>query len=420
MVPSPPNVSPSGLDPSRVFSGAALVIFPIAILAPMQLSSLLALTAILLLCASWRAKNWPVAPWAMLAPAMALGAWAALSLLWAIDRQLAAEETLRFALALAGIAVLAATANGLDGAARQRVSRHFVRGALAGAMLLTFEILTRGLVLKTLRGFIHPDAPFLFSTAFKRATAAIAILVWPLALVLLRRRAWRRTALLPFLWGLWAIAGLDKHASAIAMLTGIAVFAFSWFSGRAAAAMFSIAAILTIALAPIVPRFVLEPKSVASIFPNISFSEYHRLIIWRFTAERIADRPLLGWGMNSSRAIPGGKDLEEIAIPERAPRGAGDNPGERLPLHPHSAPLQLWLELGLPGAALGAAFAAGLACRLRRTAIDREGRAAALGAMASAGVVFAMSFSLWQSWWLATLGLGAAFLIAAPRGESER
>lgn len=420
MAPPPPHDSPSMLDPSRVLSGAALVVFPVAILAPMQLSSLLALAAFLLLCASWRTKSWPVAPWAMLAPAMALAAWAALSLLWAIDRKLAAEETLRFALALAGIAVLAAAANGLDGEGRSRVSRHFVRGALAGAMLLSFEIFSRGLVLETLRGFIHPDAPFLFSTAFNRATAAIAILVWPFALVLLRRRAWRPTAILPFLWGLWAIVGLDKHASAIAMLAGLAVFALSWFAGRACATLFSLAAILTIALAPIVPRLVLEPKSVASIFPDISFSEYHRLIIWRFTAARIADRPLLGWGMNSSRAIPGGKDLEETAIPERASRGSGDNPGERLPLHPHSAPLQLWLELGVPGAALGAAFAAGLAWRLRRTAIDRPARAAALGAMASAGIVFSMSFSLWQSWWLATLGLGAALLIAAPRGESER
>ncbi|MFN0043909.1 MAG: O-antigen ligase family protein [Alphaproteobacteria bacterium] len=420
MAPPPSHDSPSVLDPSRVLSGAALVVFPIAILAPMQLASLLALTAILLLCASWRAKTWPASPWAALAPAMALGAWATLSLLWAIDWKLAAEEVLRFALALAGIAVLMAAANGLDREGRVRVSRHFVRGALAGAIFLTFEIFTRGLVLKTLRGFIHPDVPFLFSTAFNRATAVIAILVWPLALALLRRRAWRLTAIIPLLWGLWAIVSLDKHASAIALLAGLATFALSWLSGRLATAVFCVAAILTITLAPIVPRLVLEPKNVASVFPDISFSEYHRLIIWRFTAERIADRPLLGWGMNSSRAIPGGKDLEETAIPERAPRGSGDNPGERLPLHPHSAPLQLWLELGLPGAALGAAFAAGLAWRLRRTAFDRPARAAALGAMASAGIIFAMSFSLWQSWWLATLGLGAAFLIAAPRGECAR
>ena len=35
----------------------------------------------------------------------------------------------------------------------------------------------------------------------------------------------------------------------------------------------------------------------------------HRLEIWHFAGQRIAERPLLGWGLDASRAIPGGNAL---------------------------------------------------------------------------------------------------------------
>ncbi len=68
--------------------------------------------------------------------------------------------------------------------------------------------------------------------------------------------------------------------------------------------------------------------------PWIKYSGIHRLLIWRFTADRIAERPALGWGMDASRALPGGKtDLAQL-FPD-----AGLLPGsEALPLHPHDAP----------------------------------------------------------------------------------
>jgi O-antigen ligase len=123
------------------------------------------------------------------------------------------------------------------------------------------------------------------------------------------------------------------------------------------------------------------------------------LIIWKFTADRIAERPMFGWGYDSSRAIPGSTALLNTASPA-------------LPLHPHNGLLQWWLELGAVGAALGGALLIGL---LR--AIGRIGRApdraAALGLYAGAMTVVNLSFGIWQGWWVATLFLSAAVLIAA-------
>ena len=80
-----------------------------------------------------------------------------------------------------------------------------------------------------------------------------------------------------------------------------------------------------------------------------------RVAIWRFTTERVVERPWLGWGMDASRMWPG-----------------------VIPLHPHNAALQVWLELGVVGAACAAVAIAYL-------------------------TIGALSFGVWQEWWL---GLG--------------
>src|SRR6202034_4481699 len=70
--------------------------------------------------------------------------------------------------------------------------------------------------------------------------------------------------------------------------------------------------------------------------PSIKWSVVHRIFIWRFTAERIAERPLLGWGMDAARDLPGGKPTVASLFPgAQIPADA-----ELLPLHPHDAVLE--------------------------------------------------------------------------------
>ncbi len=117
----------------------------------------------------------------------------------------------------------------------------------------------------------------------------------------------------------------------------------------------------------------------------------HRLLIWSFAGDRIAERPFIGWGLDSARAIPGGKD--EI------------RPGENwLPLHPHDAALQLWLELGAPGAALFALFVGLLWLRLAEAPWPPLYAAAAGGSLTAALVVVVAGWGIWEEWWIGTLG----------------
>jgi O-antigen ligase len=144
---------------------------------------------------------------------------------------------------------------------------------------------------------------------------------------------------------------------------------------------------------------------------GIAVSAAHRLLIWDFVATRISERPLLGWGMEGSRAVPG---RDAHPSPETLGRfrlsgpAAGYLPNaELLPLHPHNGALQIWLELGAIGAFVGAMLA---------FLLGRAATRAARPGVATAGAVTAMlSFGAWQEWWVGAELMAAAAVAGLPR-----
>jgi len=84
---------------------------------------------------------------------------------------------------------------------------------------------------------------------------------------------------------------------------------------------------------------------------------------------------------------------------------------EQMPLHPHDAALQIWLEAGGIGAGLTAVFVVvALFGAAGRWPVNRVGSAAAFAFGFAALVVCALSYGIWQTWWLAILFLGTVFL----------
>ncbi|HEY2751427.1 O-antigen ligase family protein [Phenylobacterium sp.] len=115
-----------------------------------------------------------------------------------------------------------------------------------------------------------------------------------------------------------------------------------------------------------------------------------RMSYWRFAVERISEHPLRGWGLEASRDMAPG-----------------------LILHPHNGALQLWLELGLPGAFLGAALCASVFLGLSRPGRD-PGAVTGAATAAAYLTIGLVSFGIWQEWWVG-LGLIAASFCAALR-----
>jgi O-antigen ligase len=92
-----------------------------------------------------------------------------------------------------------------------------------------------------------------------------------------------------------------------------------------------------------------------------------------------------------------------------------------MPLHPHNAALQLWLELGGIGAVLYATLYVVCLIGLLRLPLTRRALAAGAALVAAVFVIGQLSFNVWQSWWLCAQFLTAAFflLLAGRGGEAS-
>ena len=64
----------------------------------------------------------------------------------------------------------------------------------------------------------------------------------------------------------------------------------------------------------------------------------HRLVIWSYAREKIANKLFFGYGLSSSRSIAP-QQITSLWITHY----------QLMPLHPHNGVIQLWLELGLVG-----------------------------------------------------------------------
>ncbi len=186
---------------------------------------------------------------------------------------------------------------------------------------------------------------------------------------------------------------LHVAAPALAFAASIMVFALVYWGGRLAVqGLMALAVGLSLAT-PWLLRGLAEGGIFHSIRPQLPPSWAARVDIWTFTAARMSEKPLFGWGLDASRIFKG-----------------------QIPLHPHDAPLQLWFELGVPGAILGAlawAFVFGQFAK----AADRCRLFAAAGS-ATASVCFivgAFSFSIWQEWWFCLCALAFACCIVLGR-----
>lgn len=403
-----------------ILAGAAFLAMPLGVLAPMQLATLVAIAAVLCAVLGWRVlRDGPQAPRALLIPLVLLIVWMAVTALWTVNVRFTLTETARFGLMTLGGLILIAAARALDARGRQSVGGWFMAGFAVGLAILAFEIATEGLLLRSAWWVMGVDKRFIFSVTYNRATAAIAVLAWPAVLFFLQRKA-PLVAVIALMTGAFLVQDLQKWASFIALLSSAVVFGAALLSARVTARVLAAFVILLLAAAPILPRTVLAPDAVVRAHPGIAFSEYHRILIWDFAAKRIAERPILGWGMNASRVMPGGKDKTPTDIPDRT-RGAGDAPVELMPLHPHNTPLQLWLELGVPGVLLAAFLTVTLLLLATRHPAGSMARAASLATITGVIAIASLSFSMWQSWWMGVIWIAIALLTAAaPAPERAR
>ena len=372
---------------------AAVLAPVVALFASHGLAPLEGIAAVLALWPLWRARQLGdigTAPYSVLFTALVV--WALVSAVWALDRGNALSTTRGVAALLLATLVLLACGRDLAPEGRETVRRAILAGWALGVLLLGFEELSGDLLNHTLR-YWRNGQTLLRSGVNDPMTVVLLLLGFAAAAAAARRWPWWIALLLP-LPPILLSHFVNSHSTRVAGILGYVVLLLVWLFGRRLVQVLGGAAALLLLIVPLLPRGPLAPEHWERALSGVKYSAMHRLYIWQFAAGRIAEKPLQGWGMDGSRTIPGGND----------PLPTG---GESLSLHPHNGPLQIWLELGLPGAVLAAATV-WLAFHYAGRISNRLDRAVASAMLVAVLAVACLSFGIWQSWWVATMGLFAA------------
>ena len=367
----------AGLDATAVPFFPLLVLLPRAVVPLVSIAGLCAAGLVLFTAA-------PKPRLAVKLTATLLGTlvvWGAFSAFWSIDpgRSLIIAARLA-ALAAIGLSLVAA-AGRLR--APERLNLLLLIGLAFGVAAAAADLVTRGAVGAPFTDRVYQAA------ALNRASVSFAITLLPATAVLLCRGQ----KLLGLAIGattsmvIGALAGTAAKSALLAALPAGLILYLSRTRFARAAAVVSVLIILT---APLTFAKLAQLPLLPHSADAVKSSGGHRLFVWSFAGDRIAERPLSGWGLDASRAIPGGSD------PIR--------PGQTwLPLHPHNAPLQLWLELGVPGAVILALLVALAWVALAEMDWHHLFAAAAGASLTVALVASFASYGIWEEWWLSAL-----------------
>ncbi len=387
-----------------VLTFAAFAIVPVAVLAEKGEVVVLGLASAVLLVQAASEGTWRTA---FRTPAAAiflsLLVWALATAAWAVSTPAALELWKSLALIFAAILITLNAAAHLDDAARARIATWAVLGLGLGLVILGIELTFAQPLTRLIQSGNAPPRPSSLNAGVSLALA----LVWPVATAVWRRG--QSKLAIGLVTGVALIVFFcDGTSAKIAFAVALAVFVLVWTAKARAVDILCLIAALMVLAAPIALRTVIPaPQTFDQSVTGAARSALHRLYIWDFAAQHIVEKPLLGWGLDSARALPGGKR----SVLGNAPV---------MSLHPHNGALQIWLELGAPGAALAALLVLAVGGSVRR--LSRGGQASNAAALFGALTIAGLSFGIWQNWWMAALGLIAVVSTAlnpskSPDGE---
>jgi O-antigen ligase len=301
-----------------------------------------------------------------------------------------------------------------DGDVLQAMALGLYAGMAIAAAVLFVETITLQWTRRTLMSLVPALRPkprdmilegewvtYLESYLINRNITAMIFLFWPtvLAISLLaptaRRQHWWLAGLVPVVAALL----VSKHAtSKIAFIGAAAVFVAFQFSPAATRRIVSWSWAAAIML--VVPLATLAYHSQLYLSDWIPHSAQHRIVIWGYTSSQIAKAPILGAGINTTRALndPAGYD---------APLAPGSDFRLTTGWHSHNVYLQAWYETGAVGALL--LLAIGLLALNSLAQAPAHVQPFLYATFATCALLGGTSFSLWQPWFMASFGFAAGF-----------
>ncbi|HTP81843.1 MAG TPA: hypothetical protein VMQ11_02805 [Alphaproteobacteria bacterium] len=406
----------AAIRPGYALAVAGAITPTLAIFAYKGLAPLFFTVAVVELGLFWRQnRRLPHPPLAVAVLFAAFVIWGVIGMAWSLDAMASLATAGKLALMAALGLLLLQVARDLDPACSRLATHASLWGLIVGLGFMAIEVFFGSPITHFLYEVLrlpHAVYPSMLDPA---ATVLVLVTAYVTGELLSRKRF--GPALIIGAVAVTLALLSESMAAGLAGVVAVPVLAAVYWGGPSIGRGLAILSAVAILAAPLLPSRVLGPiqehnwDAVASI--------YQRIGIWRFTETRIDERPVLGWGLDAARRIPGGHDgikaenmhVQNPVVREKLTRYFNSGNIEQMPLHPHDAALQIWLEAGGIGAGLTAVFVVvTLFGAAGRWPVNRVGSAAAFAFGFAALVVCALSYGIWQTWWLAILFLGTVFL----------
>ncbi len=301
------------------------------------------------------------------------------------------------------------------------IAEGFWLGLIAGIVYLGIEIFSGQIIKLTLyrlldvpREWLRPPSFFswrgneliaISPVDLARSIAPIPLLVWSAILALRATAPQGRTRL--YAAGLYLGAGIvifasEHESSKVAFVVGTIAYLVAVWRAGVGSTLLKIGWVS--ACLAVIPVTLALHRFELHTLPELQYSLRHRIVIWNYTAEQTLKSPIIGIGAGMMYQLD--------------PSGVKADPGsifERRQPHAHNVYLQTWFELGAVGAALLTLVGLALIERLQRLG-DRfapSGQAT----FASAAVMAAGSYGMWQAWFIAMFALCASMYAVALRAN---
>lgn len=328
--------------------------------------------------------------------------WVLLTSIWSPAPELAAETVRR----LAAVCVLAPigiwAVYGCRGEDRLLAQRAIIAGVFISLAISASEAINH----YGMNRFASPEkAPLEIAGDMGRAASATLTLVWVAYACLYQQMSDARIRFALVVLAIFVSLqfGTDINAVGLAAGTIAALFALSF--PRLALGLVSGGVAILIAAAPLIYPAIAHVAFELLPGDKMPLSYGRRAQMWETAANYIAQKPLTGWGLGAGSTFD-------------TPIMYGGFEWPIIQLHPHAAPMHIWLETGGIGALLASVtviLAGGVAIRVFGR--YRVATAALVGGLTFLALNWGFSHSAWREWvWTSLAALIAfSFMLRNPR-----
>jgi len=364
-------------------------------------------------------------PRAALAACLLFAAYVFLNAAWSVDL-LAGIGKAALLLSLVVITFAAVeAASSLKSKVMHQSAIAFAAGALFGALFVLIELLSGGVLTRTLVGwFPHLVPPkhlnkshgIIVSLNLSKLDQNVNLAIfnlWPGLLALMGLARTRRTiAMILFFAVISTVIMMSEHdSSQVALVASslVVMLALKWRT----LVIRSLAVLWCAAFVFVIPANFIAYENGLHFAHWLPKSARARIILWEYTAEQVLNHPLLGVGVDSTPFLT---EQQKASSPPELPEGYAYR--RTMGHHAHSIYLQTWSELGAVGALFLAA--AGAAVVLLIALLPIAAQPFAAGAFASFAIVGAFAWGMWQSWFLCAVAVVPLYLRVTTAAVEEQ